>query len=158
LSSLDEKIEWYKKNKRTPEEIREHWDKFSKWVKQAHVWSEKRFGREAMDEARERVLNLNKEEIQKIGEQYQDWFNKLLSAFKGNLSEDSDEVQSLIFEMQKSSSQFFSASMSRDDRLASLSLADDKNFHEMWEKIYPRGFSKFYIKATEVFIERNFQE
>lgn len=84
--------------------------------------------------------------------------NAQASRNKDSVPEDADEVQSLILEMQKSSSQFFPVSMSREDHVASLSLIrNDRNFHEIWEMLHP-GFSKFYIKATEVFIERNFQE
>ena len=156
VKSVDKTIDHYKKCKMTTEEICEQFESFQIKMKEYETLSEKNFGKEVLDNAREKIKNISKKDMENITERSKNLMNEIIAAKDNNLPEDSEEVQSLMQEHFELSTIF--QPMSKEVYLSSRNcLCKESDFYHIYSEQHP-DLPEFLYKAMGIFALYRFPE
>ena len=150
IRAIDKTIIYYKGSKMDKKEVAEHLAASQLRVKEYMEGYEKHFGKEKMDEWKEQVENMDKQELEKLSQRSLSLTDNIKEAIDNNLAESSPEVQRLMREHFEISSKF--KPMTKESYRASMDYLDkDSDFYAGYQKIHPK-FPEFLSKSMDIFL------
>lgn len=152
--SIDKTISYYKGCKMTHAEICEQFEHYQKEIKGYEKYFEKKFDKEVIEQGKETLQSMTKEDLQAYAEKSMNLTKRLVELINNNISEDSPETQSLMqehFELLK----VFNPISKETYLLSRDCLAEESEVYTFYQKLHPKLPSYCY-KAMGIFAEKTF--